>query len=63
MTFKQAITMPTRQEVISQIVGMILSPGSQIAGCLVGIGSQVASQIEKISEKTEEAAPAETSAV
>ena len=58
VTFQQALLMPTRQEVISQIVGMILSPGSQVAGCLVGIGSQIASQIEKISEKTEEVAPA-----
>ena len=58
VTFQQALKMPTRQEVISQIVGMLLSPGSQIAGCLVGVGSQIASQVEKISEKTEEAAPA-----
>ena len=58
VTFQQALKMPTRQEVISQIVGMLLSPGSQIAGCLIGVGSQIASQVEKISEKTEEAAPA-----
>jgi large subunit ribosomal protein L10 len=63
VTFEQAKKMPTRQEVISQIVGMLLSPGSQVAGCLVGVGSQIASQVEKISEKTEEAAPAETTAV
>lgn len=63
VTFQQALKMPTRQEVISQLVGMILSPGAQLAGCLIGVGSQIASQIEKISEKTEEVAPAETAAV
>jgi len=57
VTFQQALKMPTRQEVISTILGMILSPGSQVAGCLVGVGSQVANQIEQIGEKTEGAAP------
>jgi large subunit ribosomal protein L10 len=60
--FDKALTMPTREEAIAQIIGMILGPGSAIAGCLTGPIAQVASQIKTISEKTEgaaaEAAPA-----
>jgi large subunit ribosomal protein L10 len=57
--FEEALTRPTREEAIAQIIGMILGPGSAIAGCLTGPASQVASQIQKISEKTEEGTPAE----
>ena len=46
-----ALKMPTREEAIAQIVGMILGPASAIAGCLTGPISQVASQIQKIGEK------------
>jgi large subunit ribosomal protein L10 len=56
--FDLALKMPTREEAIAQIVGMILGPGSAIAGCLTGPISQVASQIQTIGEKTEET-PAE----
>lgn len=55
VTFKEALEMPTRQEVIASLVGMILGPGSALAACLTGPAGAVASQIEKISEKTEEA--------
>jgi large subunit ribosomal protein L10 len=55
--FEQALTMPTREEAIASIIGMILGPGSAIAGCLTGPISQVASQIQTISEKKEEGAP------
>jgi large subunit ribosomal protein L10 len=58
ITFEEAVTRPTRLEVIGEIIGMILGPASSIAGCLVGPASQIASQIEKISEKKEEGAPA-----
>jgi large subunit ribosomal protein L10 len=62
ISFEQALSMPTREEAIAQIIGMILGPGSAIAGCLTGPISQVASQIQTLSEKTEgaaaEAAPA-----
>jgi large subunit ribosomal protein L10 len=62
VTFEQARVMPTRQEAIGEVVGMILGPGSQIAGCLIGPVSQVASQIQTISEKKPEEAPAEAPA-
>jgi len=54
VTFQQALKMPTRQEVIAQIVGMILSPGAQLAACLMGPGSQLASQVKQIGEKKDE---------
>jgi large subunit ribosomal protein L10 len=62
ISFDLALKMPTREEAIAQIIGMILGPGAAIAGCLTGPIAQVASQIQTISEKTEgaaaEAAPA-----
>jgi large subunit ribosomal protein L10 len=51
---------PGRKELIGQIVAAMMSPGAQLAGALVGPGRQLASQIEKISEKVESAAPAAT---
>jgi len=54
VSFESMLTMPTLQDVQSQIVGMIMGPASQIAGCLLSSVSQVASQIEQISEKKEE---------
>lgn len=56
--FEKALSMPTREEAIAQILGMILGPGSAIAGCLTGPISQVASQIQTISEKKVEETPA-----
>jgi len=53
--FKTALELPTRLEVIGQIIGALLGPASAIAGCLIGPAGQVASQIEQISEKKEEA--------
>jgi large subunit ribosomal protein L10 len=64
ISFDVAVKMPTRLEAIGQILSAILGAGSAIAGCLTGPISQVASQIQTISEKTEEvaaeAAPAPT---
>jgi len=55
VTFDQAKKMPSREDILAQIVGMIMGPASQIAGCLMGPVSQVASQVQQISEKKEEA--------
>jgi len=51
--FDVAKTMPTRQEAIATILGMILGPASQVASQIVGPASQIASQIQQISEKKE----------
>jgi ribosomal protein L10 len=53
VTWETGAAMPTRAELLAQIVGMIIGPGAQLAACLQGPGSQVASQIEKISERKE----------
>jgi len=60
--FEMATTMPTREEAIAQLLGLILSPGALLAGCLVGPGGSVAGQIATIAEKKEEDAPAEPGA-
>lgn len=62
MEFKDALEVPSREDLVAQIVGMILGPGSAIAGCLTGPAAAVASQIEKVSEKKEEDVPAPESA-
>jgi len=54
VSFEQGIKMPTRQEAIADLLGMILGPASALAGCLLGPVNQVASQIQQISEKKEE---------
>jgi len=47
---------PGRKELIGQIVAAMMGPGAQLAGALLGPGRKLAGQIEKISEKAEEAA-------
>jgi len=58
VTFEQALKMPTRQDVIAQILSMIQSPGAGLVGALTGVGSQIAAQVQQLSEKKDEA-PAE----
>lgn len=55
--FARALTMPTRQEAIADLLGLILSPAMTLAGQIGSPGALVASQIKTISEKTPEAAP------
>jgi large subunit ribosomal protein L10 len=56
VTFEQAMKMPTRQEAIGELVGMLLAPFMAIAGQLVAPGGQLASQIEKIGQTPSDAA-------
>ena len=44
---------PSREELISQIVGLALSPGSMISGALLGMGGKLASQVESIADGEE----------
>jgi large subunit ribosomal protein L10 len=62
VTFDQALKMPTREELISQILSSILGPGSAIAGALTGVGSQIAAQVQQLAEKTNDAPAAEAPA-
>jgi large subunit ribosomal protein L10 len=58
ITYQQGLDMPTREEAIGQIVGSLLGAAGSVLAALTGPAAQVASQIQKISEKTEGAAPA-----
>ena len=48
---EQLSKMPTREELLGQVVGMLLGPASTVVAQLTGPASQVASQIEKLAEK------------
>lgn len=60
---EQVSKLPTREEAISQIVTLILSPGKNLAGAIKAPGSKLASILKTIEERAEksgstEAAPA-----
>ncbi|TWT59403.1 50S ribosomal protein L10 [Rubinisphaera italica] len=44
---------PGRAELISQIAGLILSPGGQLAGALLGPGGKLAGCVKAVEEKAE----------
>ena len=44
---------PSREELIGQIVGLALSPGARLSAALLGPGGKLAGQIESISEGEE----------
>ena len=46
---------PGREELIGQVVGLALSPGTRLAGALLGPGGKIAAQVKTIAEKTESA--------
>lgn len=48
--------LPSKPELLGQIVGMLLGPASSVVAMLNGPAAQVASQLEKIAEKGEAAA-------
>jgi len=47
---------PSRLELISQISGLLLSPGASLSGALLGAGGKLAGQIKKISEGSDDEA-------
>ena len=49
---------PSREELIAQIAGRILGPGSRLAGALLGPGGTLASQFKTLADKEPEAAAA-----
>ncbi|MCS7045424.1 MAG: 50S ribosomal protein L10 [Gemmataceae bacterium] len=51
VSFDQALTMPTRQEAIGDLLSAILGPASTLLSQLTGPASQIASQLQTISEK------------
>jgi large subunit ribosomal protein L10 len=56
--FAKALTMPTRQEAIGEVIAALLGPAMTIAAQLSGPATQVAGLVKTISEKKEETAPA-----
>ena len=53
---------PTREELISRLVGQILGPGAGLAAALLGPGGTVAGQVKSIADKEPEAAAEEPAA-
>lgn len=46
---------PGRKELLSQVAGLILSPGGRVAGAILGAGGRVAGCIKAIADKETEA--------
>jgi large subunit ribosomal protein L10 len=44
---------PGRKELLSQLVGLILSPGARLNGALLGAGGKLAGQVKTLSERAE----------
>jgi large subunit ribosomal protein L10 len=59
---EQVSKMPTREEAIRNVLGMILSPGRNLAAAIVGPGRILASVVKAIEEKAKANAPAEAAA-
>ncbi|MBL8851748.1 MAG: 50S ribosomal protein L10 [Planctomycetaceae bacterium] len=49
---------PGRLELISQIVGLALSPGARLAGALLGPGGTISGQLKAMADKDEDASAA-----
>lgn len=44
---------PGRLEILSQLSGLILSPGAQLSGAMLGAGGKLAGQVKTLAERTE----------
>jgi len=44
---------PGRKEMLSLLVGLILSPGARVSGALLGAGGKFAGQVKTLSERAE----------
>lgn len=58
VAFDLALKMPTKQQILGTILGMILSPGAQIASQIAGPATQIAGQLKTLTEKKEPEAAA-----
>jgi large subunit ribosomal protein L10 len=56
--FDIALKMPTREQAIGIVIGLMLGAGSRLLGAITGPGGQLASQVKTLSEKKEEGAAA-----
>lgn len=53
MAFDLALKMPTREEAIANVVGLVLAPAARLAQLITSPGATVAGQIKQIGEKAE----------
>ena len=53
VTFKQALSMPTKAEAIGRIVSLVLSPASRLLAQIQSPGGRVVGQIKTLAEKSE----------
>ncbi len=58
VTFKQALSMPTKPEAIGRVVSLALSPATRLVSQILAPAGRIAGQIKTLRERTEEAAPA-----
>lgn len=54
--FESLSKSPGRQELLSQIAGLILSPGARLAAALLGPGGKISGQVKTLADKEEVAA-------
>ncbi len=63
VTMKQALEMPTRQEILGQVIGMLFSPVSAVIGAVISPAGQVVSQLDKLIENKEKEGQAPSTSV
>jgi len=57
--YEVALKMPTREQAIGEVLGLMLAPGARLAAALMGPGGVLAGQVKAMEEKKEESgAPA-----
>jgi large subunit ribosomal protein L10 len=56
LSFKQALSMPTRAEAVARVIGLACSPATRIASLLSAPASRVVGQIRTLAKKEEEQA-------
>lgn len=56
VAFDVMVKLPTREQAIGEVIGLMLSAGSRLVGAITGPGGQLASQVKTLSEKKEEGA-------
>jgi len=60
---EQVSKLPTREEAVANLVGLLLSPGKKLAGAIKGPGGRLGAVLKAIEEKAEKAAAAGQAAV
>lgn len=54
---KQVGRWPSREQLLAELIGQILSPGAALAGAVIGPGAAVASQISRLAGQSDDPAP------